>query len=261
MHYRSKLDIEYKNQIPIENYVKQKYGEVKDTTIQETIDADKKTKKEKGYNFDSVLDYYMDRDEYEVVGIIDKNLNKLASEDEDLFKIRPTRAKILEKKRGTGIPTLKGAVCSTSKAKPYLLKLLKKLPNVESTDIENIRKSTRENVCNLIKDKLLYLEKYSTTSDKNKKTYIMIPVDHPSYKFPYNLEDRVKHTISKLIKIINRNIDYKTIKGKNGSFLNETGLSSYRIEFNDNKYTQSVKKELEKDNFVLKNKKWSIILD
>ena len=89
----------------------------------------------------------------------------------------------------------------------------------------------------------------------------MIPADHPSYIFPYNLEDRVKHMISKLIKIINRNIDYKTIKGKNGSFLNETGLPSYRIEFNDNKYTQSVKKELEKDNFVLKNKKWSIILD
>ena len=110
MHYRSKLDIEYKNQIPIENYVKQKYGEVKDTTIQETVDGDKKTKKEKGYNFDSVLDYYMDRDEYDVVGIIDKNLNKLASEDEDLFKIRPTRAKILEKKRGTGIPTLKGSM-------------------------------------------------------------------------------------------------------------------------------------------------------
>ena len=41
----------------------------------------------------------------------------------DIFKIRGKRSKILVKKRGTGIPTLKGAVCSTSKDKDYLLKL------------------------------------------------------------------------------------------------------------------------------------------
>ena len=64
-----------------------------------------------------------------IVGIIDKNQNKLASSDAELFKIRPNRAKILDKKRGTGIPTLKGAVCSTSKDKDYLINILKKLPN------------------------------------------------------------------------------------------------------------------------------------
>ncbi len=121
IYYRSKFNFEYVNQIPIENYVKQKYGDVKDRANIDTMSTDKKTKKEKGYNFDLTMDYYMEREEFsQIIGIIDKNLNPLASEDDDLFKIRPPRAKILEKKRGTGIPTLKGAVCSTSKSKPLL---------------------------------------------------------------------------------------------------------------------------------------------
>ena len=62
------------------------------------------------------------RNENFIVGIIDKNLNKLASQNQDLFKIRSPRAKILNKKRGTGIPTFKGAVCSTAKDKKYLIK-------------------------------------------------------------------------------------------------------------------------------------------
>lgn len=260
LYYRSKLDIEYKNQIPIENYVRQKYGEMKTDKNDKSNTIEKRNKKEKGYNFDKVMDYYMDRDEFLVVGIIDKNLNKLASEEDDLFKIRPPRAKILEKKRGTGIPTLKGAVCSTSKSKPHLLKLLAKLPNVKEKEIEDLKKSTRESVCNFIRDKLLSLEKYATSSDKNKMTYVMIPSDHPIYMFPFNLEDRVKFFIAKLKSIVEREIDYKTVKGKEGSFLNEKGLMSYRIEFDDNKYTQAVKKELEKEGFSLKGKKWSILL-
>jgi hypothetical protein len=261
LYYRSKLDIEYKNQIPIENYVRQKYGEVKDKENKDSINVDKKSKKEKGYNFDKVMDYYMDRDEYNIVGIIDKNLNKLASEEDDLFKIRPPRAKILEKKRGTGIPTLKGAVCSTSKSKPHLLKLLAKLPNVKSDEIESLKKSTRESVCNFIRDKLLYLEKYSTSANKNKMTYVMVPFDHPIYQFPFNLEDRAKYYVKKLVSIINRDIDYKTVKGKDGEFMGEKGLVTYTIEFDDNKYTQAVKKELEKEGFKLNGKKWSMLLN
>ena len=37
-------------------------------------------------------------------------------------------------------------------------------------------------------------------------------------------------------------------------------MFSYRIEFDDNKYTQAVKDELEKEGFGLKGKKWSILL-
>jgi len=258
LYYRNKFDIEYKNQIPIENYVKQKYGKINDKETKVTTNIDKKMKKEKGYNFDKVMDYYMDRDEYNMVGIIDKNLNKLASEEDDLFKIRPPRAKILEKKRGTGIPTLKGAVCSTSKSKPHLLKLISTLPNVTSDEIVYLKKSTRESVCNFIRDKLLHLEKYSTSSTKNKMTYVMIPFDHPIYEFPFNLEDRLKYKIGKIKSIINRDIDYKTIKSKNGTFLKETGLISYTIELSNNKYATAAKKELEEEGYVLKDNKWTI---
>jgi hypothetical protein len=260
LYYRSKLDIEYKNQIPIENYVRQKYGEMKTDKTEKNNTLDKKNKKEKGYDFDKVMDYYMDRDEFIIVGIVDKNLNKLASVEDDLFKIRPPRAKILEKKRGTGIPTLKGAVCSTSKSKPHLLKLLAKLPNVKESEIDSVKKSTRENLCNFIRDKLLYLEKYGTSSSKNKMTYVMIPSDHPTYMFPFNLEDRVKYFVTKLKSIVERQIDFKTVKGKEGSFMKETNLQSYTIVFDDNKYTQAVKKELENEGFEIKGKKWSIIL-
>ena len=43
------------------------------------------------------MDYYMKRDENFIVGIISKNLNKLASTSDDLFKIRE-KGKNLKKK-------------------------------------------------------------------------------------------------------------------------------------------------------------------
>ena len=49
--------------------------------------------KEIPYDFDTTLDYYEDRDENFIVGIIDKNKNKLASQKIDLFKIRPLELK------------------------------------------------------------------------------------------------------------------------------------------------------------------------
>ena len=33
------------------------------------------------------------------------------------------------------------------------------------------------------KNRLLFLEKYATTNDNNKKTYIMVPSDHPFFLF------------------------------------------------------------------------------
>ena len=83
------------------------------------------------YDFESTMEYYDSRDEYEYVGIIDKELSRRKSkrfeEMKDVFKIREKRNKILEKKRGTGIPSFKGAVCSTAKHKDYLNKITKKL--------------------------------------------------------------------------------------------------------------------------------------
>ena len=42
------------------------------------------------------------------------------------------------------------------------------------------------------------LEKYSEGIDK--KTYVIIPSNHPIYPFPYNLEDRVEFLKSKIYK-------------------------------------------------------------
>ena len=52
---------------------------------------------------------------------------------------------------------------------------------------------------------MLELEKYSTK--KNKLTYIMIPKNHSSLPFPYNLEDRVKYIIDDIKSNIKFNID------------------------------------------------------
>ena len=75
------------------------------------------------------MDYYDDRKEFKFIGIIDKETNRRKSkrveEIKDVFKIREKRDKVLDKKRGTGIPSLKGAVCATSKQKEYLEELAK----------------------------------------------------------------------------------------------------------------------------------------
>ena len=228
IYYRNKMKINYENQIPVENYVKsnKEFHKIKDK-IKDKKDDDSvsigKSKKEKGYNFDDTMSYYMEREDNFIVGIIDKNLNKLASEDDDLFKIRPPRAKVLEKKRGTGIPTLKGAVCSTSKSKPYLIKLFEQLPGVKKEEIDELKKSTREDVCSLIRDKLMYLEKYSTSSSKNKITYLMIPIDHPKFKFPLNLEDRVSYIVKNLEKMFS--VSPNSLEKKSDSFSKKLNLT------------------------------------
>jgi hypothetical protein len=203
MFYRQNVQITQPNLISIKNYVKQKYGDIKNDDNESIV-----TKKEdNSYNFDDVLEYYENRNENFVVGIIDKNVNKLAYDDNDLFKIRDPIVKNTDKKRGTGIPTIKGAVCSTSKDKDYLINLIKRLPNIKKEELQKLNKLTRENICNELKYKLLYLEKYSTTKDNNKITYIMIPKNHPNYEFPYNLEDRVKDRINILNKLVGKRLD------------------------------------------------------
>lgn len=178
------------------------------------------------YNFDDTMEYYDARDEYEIVGIIDKEIsrrkNKRADEIKDVFKIRPKLPKILDKKRGTGIPSLKGAVCATSKSKEYLDDTAKKLGATIKPEM------TRTDVCGLIEKQMLEKEKYATTKDKNKVTYIRLPANHPQYPFPYNLEDRVKFIIDKLRSEIKHTIDINTSKETVKSGDNK-GKPSYHI--------------------------------
>ena len=254
MYYRQHMEIEQNNQVSLNNYVKQKFKtQYKKNDLEQKEDLSNNIE---GYNFDDTFDYYDERKENFIVGIIDKNLNKLASTDLDLFKIRPKRAKILDKKRGTGIPTFKGAVCSTSKDKEYLMKLVKKMPNNTEKEVMRINKLTRELICLEIKEKLLYLEKYSTTKDDNKMTYIMIPINHPIYKFPYNLEDRIKYYIKNINKLAGKSIDIlvKKQKDKKDNFM-------YEMSFLNDKNIKEITNEIQKLGFVLKDNKWICILD
>jgi len=165
------------------------------------------------YNFDDAMEYYDSRQEAKYVGIIDKPVARkkiIKSTLEDIFKIREKKKKNLEKKRGTGIPTLKGSVCSTSKDKEYLVKIAKVI------GLTDYKKDTRLDICEAIRLRMLYLEKYSTDAKGDKITWVIIPSNHPEYKFPLNLEDRVNSISSQLSEKISSKIT--TTESDNGIF-------------------------------------------
>ena len=205
MYYRTQYQYNYQSKLGLQNYIS---VEKKSNIDEEMLESDTDNKDNIGYIFDDVMDYYDERKENKIVGIVDKELNrrktKRADEVEDVFKIREKREKILDKKRATGIPSLKGAVCATSKQKEYLENIAKDLgiKNI-STDI------TRLDLCNNIMKKLIELEKYS--KGKDKMTYIMIPSNHPKYLFPLNIEDRVEYIKNKVSNILNQKIFFKEL--------------------------------------------------
>ena len=263
MYYRENVNVTQSNQVSLKNYIKQKYGDIKSSLP--VVEENVQNKKESGYDFESTLDYYDSRDENYVVGIIDKNFNKLASNELDLFKIRAPIGKTKDKKRGTGIPTLKGAVCATSKDKDYLMNLIKKIPGNTAEELKKINKLIREDICNELRNKLLYLEKYSTNKDNNKITYVMVPANHPTLPFPFNLEDRIKNRIQQINSLAERQIDIKTKKIKGGEFLSRTSddLISYELTFKNEKFINQnpeIKKGFEKLGSKLDGNEWKLIL-
>jgi ribosomal protein L19E len=250
LYYRQNYDINTSqvdfNNIPVKNYIKQKYGKVKDKKIK---DQGENKIKVKSYDFDSVMDYYKNRDENFIVGVIDKAPKSL--ETEDVFKIRP-QIKKSDLKRGTGIVSIKGAVCFNSKDKEYLINVIKKLRKLVPFElvIKEKGRIRREELCDEIKKGLIYLEKYSTTKDGNKKTYVMVPSNHPDYEFPLNLEDRIKFILRNVQENVNRKFDHKVIKEDKGM--------KYIIEINNNKmFNDNDMKQL---GFKLEGKKWIKIL-
>ena len=146
-------------------------------------------------DFNKTKYYYSNRIENVYVGIIETDNNNA-----DIFKIRK-KLSISSKNRGKGILTYTGSICN-KKSNEYILSLCKYL------DIKSKDSDSRDILCNKIKEKLLYLEKYST----NNKTYIILPINHPNYKFPYNIFDRAEHIKNNLIQklsIYERNIKIK----------------------------------------------------
>lgn len=247
MYYRTHRRFAVQSKLSLYNYI---HNEKKNmiSIIKKDMDGEDITNDNGNYyNFDDVMDYYDNRDEHEVIGIIDKELNrgksKHADEINDVFKIREKREKILDKKRGTGIPSLKGSVCATSKQKEYLEKLAKDLGIKFDSNIK------RDDICIKIKDKLIELEKYS--KGKKKITYIMIPKNHPEYKFPLNLEDRTEYLKDNINKLLSKNIKFNVKEGKDIILLSFT-LGTQEISANDIKKIKSYGWE-SKD-----NSKWTI---
>ena len=253
MYYRQHLEINQVNRVSLNNYIKQHFAD----KISKDKDMDKEEQSNTvvNYNYDDTLNYYDEREENFIVGIIDKNLNKVDN-NEDLFKIREKRAKLVDKKRGTGIPTFKGAICATAKDKQSIIKLVRNMPNVNKADIIKLDNLTRDDICLELRDKLLYLEKYSTSEDNNKKTYIMVPSNHPTYPFPYNLEDRLKFIISQINKLAGRQVDIIVKKQKN-----KLNNIVYEMTFTHQAFFKDKNNLLEKIGFKLINNTWINLLE
>ena len=223
MHYRTIYDQPIYDKLSLIDYMKSdsKYTSGSQSTYEDDMKDSIETEV---YDFNSVLYYYDNRPEFDIVGIIDKESGrkkgKALQDLKDVFKIRPKRAKILDKKRGTGIPSLKGSVC-TFKDKPYIDKVAKKI----GVDFKGM--DSRHSVCDAIRDKMLELEKYSTGD--NKKTYVIVPKNHPVYKFPLNLEDRVEYIKTQLKDTITfkLKINLKKLSVKEGEF---KGRPKYVLE-------------------------------
>jgi superfamily II DNA or RNA helicase len=268
MWYRSNYQSELYNDLTIYNFMKNSDSfKSADKIINIDVDINSNTKsamnKATVYDF-SNMEYYNNKNEFIYVGIIDKGSTRIKSIVEnknDVFKLRPSREKILIKKRGTGIPSLKGAVCNTSKDKNLLIKIAKEI-GVEN--IDNYIDDTRFEICQLIRDRLLFLEKFSTDKDKNKYVYMIIPTNHQTYQFPLNLEDRIKYIIDQLQSKISISLTYKYENIKNGIFegVRNKNLAKYKIILTNKKDDIDEYKDiLSKNGFVFEDKEWSKIIE
>lgn len=276
MYYRSTYHFDLFNDLSLYTYLKStdiiNLINSESNNIDSNIELDDKTKinkkiiKRNIYNFKDVIEYYDSKPEYDYVGIIDKvSLRKKAIDEKipDTFKLRTKRDKILKKKRGTGIPSLTGAVCETSKKKKELIEIARYLKIKIDKYMELESNDSRIGICQLIRNRLLYLEKYSTTEDKNKFTYLIIPSNHQIYPFPLNLEDRADFIIKKLEDKIPFDLKTNLEKLSNGIFegVKDKSLPTYNLKITNSNDLKKYEKLIKSFNFNLVGKYWSIILD
>lgn len=261
MYHRTTFDRTMKQQLSLYNYLKNiAKVSMDDKDTESEIDSqDKKDESTEssvgkiiGYDFDSVMEYYDNRNEFKYVGIIDKESSrrkiKTADELGDVFKIREKRPKVVTKKRSTGLFSIFGSVCSTSKDRDYLDKISKELK------IKTDKNEVRLDICEKIKEKLLFLEKYSTSKKGNKLTYVMIPADHKDYPFPYNLEDRKDYIINQLKDELKFKLDISVKEIKN--IVKEENVLEYIIELKDSPNIKDYKNLLISQSFKLTGNKW-----
>lgn len=266
MYYRKNYRPSIHNKLELGDYITNVVHYKEDDGLQtdsktklDTLDKSKKQKNlrsSKDYDFDSVQEYYDARDEFDFVGIVDRpSEKKILSNNKasDDFKIRQKKPKFLAKKRDTGIPSFKGAVCETAKDKKTLDVICKKL------NLSHDKYETKHNICEMIKNKLLDMEKYSTDEQKNKMTYVIIPSNHPVIPFPLNLEDRIKYVINSIQTETRTILTHQIKKTEKKGAYPEVKYVTYHIIFADDahKYNEILKKY----GAELKDEKWVITLE
>lgn len=250
MYYRMENNNIIDRKLTLSNYIKNtgEYTAILDKSdfTKSFADDMNNNNSNNNYDFDTNKEYYNSRKEFEIVGYIDKeSVRKKPKHPDDIldvFKIRNKREKIMDKKRGTGIPTVKGAVCNTAKTKEYLVSIAEKL-GIKLTKEEM---SSRIDMCEEIKRKLLEKEKYN----ENNMTYIVVPNNHSKYPFPYNLKDRSKLIYDDIQNNIKLNIDATLNKYIN----KETKLPYYMITFKNANGIEKYANILKKYNAVKNNK-------
>ena len=244
LFYRKIYNKELYNQLTLYSYLKNE-------KINKEIKKIKSDNDNSKYDFVSIKKYYDEREENNLIGILDKNKN-----NDEIFKLRNKKLKNIKAKRGEGIQSLKGAVCHTSNDKNDIKKMFKSL------DLEFNKNETRIDLCNLIKEKLLYLEKYST--GKNNKTFTIIPFNHNKFIFPLNLEDRIRFVRDKFNIYEKSKISFNVSKKKNGIFLNkrDKNLPLYEVSFTyKDKISKNTKELLDKYDFIKKGNNYSSIFE
>ena len=249
LYYRNNYQLNFFPNIGISSFIKKdkNYEKIKEN---KSIGTDVKN-----YDFKINENYYDTRKENDIIGIIDFVKKKNDNNTNDIFKLRPKRDKELVKKRGTGIPSIKGAVCSTAKDKKELFNICKIL----KIDIKKISSLSRDEICKVIKEKLLYNEKFN--EDNTKKTYMIIPSNHPIYEFPYNLQDRIIFINDKLNNRLDDKINFKIKKLNNGIFEGnrKNNYVKYKVSFdNKSKYDKNI---IEEYKFQFFNNKWEKIIE
>lgn len=215
MYYRENYDFKYDNSdIKLFEFMKFNNQLIRYNEIYQNKDISD------SYDFDTVIPYYQQRKEADFVGCIDKiNKTKADIDDNDIFKLREKIKVKTNKKRESGLQTYKGSTCFNSYKYDYIKKVLKKL----DINYDTKKSYKRNELCDMVKEKLIELEKYST----DNTTYLIIPANHPKYEFPLNLKDRCdyisekisEHFNNKHIKIsiekINKKKYHMTVSGVN----------------------------------------------
>ena len=248
LYYRNIYDLKIVNNIGLNNYINK-------TLNYKHINIINKKEKDKELIYDFDMKYYDKKKENKYVGIIDIIINKKRYSDDiytDIFKIREKINKNLTLKRGVGVFSIKGAVCGTSQDKDELFDIAHKIGIKKSF----LGKKSKTDLCNLIKFKLLYLEKYNTENI----TYMMLPSNHKFYPFPYNLNDRINFINDKLKLLLDTTIKFNIEKQDNGIFDNKRDKKyiKYLVSFNNKNYNKNAILNV---GFKFDNNKFSLIIE